>query len=101
MKVVWGMKIVLGMEVVWGMKTVWGMKAGWGMKAVWEMEVEWVMEVSLGMEVEQVVGVVWDGDELVHAEQEVQHRASVLHVCRCTVTHQSERPPPNEAPNIT
>ncbi len=52
---------------------------------MWEMQVQWVMEVSLVMEVERVAGVVWDGDELVHTEQEVQHHATVLHVCRCTV----------------
>lgn len=41
------------------------------------MTVGWVMEDSLVVEVGGVVGVVWDGDELARAEQEVQH-----HVCR-------------------
>lgn len=49
--------------------------------------------------VEQVDRVV--SDQLVHTEQEVQHHVFVLHVCRCTVRHQSETPPLNETPNIT
>ena len=63
------------------------------MKVAWVMKVEWVMKVA------QVVGVVWDGDEMIHTEQEVQHHAFLLHLCGCIVIHQSEKPPPNEASN--
>lgn len=51
------------------------------------MKVEWVVEISLMVVVEQVEDVEWDGDELVQREQEVQHHALLLHVCRCTVRH--------------
>lgn len=61
---------------------------------------ELVIEVEQVMKIEQVVGDVWDGDELVHSEQETQHHASVLHVCRCTVRHHSEKPP-HQASNTT
>lgn len=65
------------MDFEWEMKVV---NFLWRMKAVWGMEVEWVMEVSLVTEVEGVVGVEWDGNDLIHTEQEVQHHAFVLHV---------------------
>lgn len=45
------------------------------------------------MEFEQVVGVAQDGDE----EGQCERHASVLGVCRCTVTHQSETPPPRSS----
>lgn len=80
---------------------MWGMKVELVMKVEWVKKVVWGMKVSLVMKVEGVVTLVWHGDERVHAEQEVQHHAFVLHVCKCTVRHQREKPPPNEAPNIT
>lgn len=71
---------MLGMKVVWGMKFVWGMKVELVMKVEWVKKVVWGMKVSLVMKVEGVVTLVWHGDERVHAEQEVQHHAFVLHV---------------------
>lgn len=84
---------------MWGVKVVWVMEVVWGMKNVWVKEIVLGMKFLRGMEVARVVGVVWDGDELVHTEQEVQHHAFLLHLCGCIVRHQSEMPPLNEAPN--
>lgn len=49
-----------------------------------EVGIQWVMEESLVMEVGGVVGVLWDGDELVHTE--VQSHVFLPHVCRCSQT---------------
>lgn len=64
-------------------------------KAVSVTVVGWVMGVSQVIEDDQVMGVGWERDELVHTEQ-VQHHTSVFHVCRSTVRNQSEKTPPNQ-----
>lgn len=78
---------------------MWERRVVQGTEVVGKMEVEWVTEVSLVMEVEGAVGVLWKGDELVRTE--VQHHAFLLYVCRSTIRHQSEKPLPKEASNIT
>lgn len=61
------------------------------------MGVGWVMRGFLGGEVQGMEGVEWDGGELIHAE--VRQSASLLHGCRGTGRHQSEKPPEREAAN--
>lgn len=62
------------------------------------MGVGWVMKVFLEVEVQGVEGVLWEGDESLLAE--VQECASLLLVCRCTVSV-SQKPAQEEAPNTT
>lgn len=62
------------------------------------MGVGWVMKVLLEVEVQGVEGVLWEGDESLLAE--VQECASLLLVCRCTVSVSQKRAQ-EEAPNTT
>lgn len=55
----------------------------------------WAMRGFPESEVQGMGGVQWDGGELILAE--VRQCASLLHGCRGTGRHQSEKPPETEA----